>query len=98
MKVLITDFFGAVYNIELTLKGYKLSRRNENDIPNVKQSSISDDDDKIEKINNNNDLIPKNKYRMIKINSKKSAKVSPLFLLGSVALISGVVFMSKIIN
>jgi len=97
-KVLITDFFGAVYNIELTLKGYKLSRRNENDIPNVKQNTINENDDKIKKINNNNDLIPKNEYRMIKINHKRSAKVSPLFILGSITLISGIIFLSKIVN
>ena len=65
----------------------------------MKQDTISDKSDKkIEQINHNDDLIPKNEYTMIKINSKKSAMVSPLFLLGSIALISGVVFMSKIIN
>jgi len=97
-KVLITDFFGAVYNIELTLKGYKLSRRNENDIPNVKQNTINESDDQMKKINNNNDLIPKNEYKMIKINSKKITMVSPEFLIGSVALLAGVFIMSKIIN
>jgi len=45
-KVLITDFFGAVQNIELTLKGYKLSRKDENDIPEVKQNTIEDNDTK----------------------------------------------------
>jgi len=102
-KVLITDFFGAVYNIELTLKGYKLSRVNENDIPDVKQNTISDtSDQKIEQMNQqhspNEDNGPKNEYVMLKINSKKSAVVSPIFLLGSIALIGGVVFMSKLVN
>jgi len=75
-----------------------LNRLNENDIPNVKQNTISNSDDKFEKINDNNDLIPKNKYKMIKINIKETSKISPLFLLGFIALISSVVFMSKIIN
>jgi len=75
-----------------------LNRLNENDIPNVKQNTISNSDDKFEKINDNNDLIPKNKYKMIRINIKETSKVSPLFLLGFIALISSVVFMSKIIN
>ncbi|ORX46702.1 hypothetical protein BCR36DRAFT_356839 [Piromyces finnis] len=100
-KVLITDFFGAVNNIELTLKGYKLSRGSENDIPDIKQNTIRDkSDEKIEKINHNNDdhLIPRNEYKMIKVDFKKSAMVSPLFLLGSIALISGIIFISKIVN
>jgi len=96
---LITDFFGAVQNIELTLKGYKLSRKDENDIPQVKQNTIEEDNDKkMDRINHNEDLIPKNKYKMIKVNSKKSAMVSPAFLLGSIALISGVIFISKVVN
>jgi len=97
-KVLITDFFGGVYNIELTLKGYKLSRRNEDDIPLIQHNTIDDNEETLKRINNNDDLIPKNEYKMIKIKSKRSAKVSPTFLLGFIALISGMIFMSKIVN